>query len=287
MTRVPLRRRALGGANPRSVIPRADRIVELKAHRAAWSGTHGENSLAAVRECYAAGVARLEIDVLFRRGDFMVTHDEPKRGARLPTLGRALEIVAAAPRTPTLLMLDAKGDAPWSNGAVTRLVRLARPLRDRVFVGSPADWNLRRLHAADPALRLAFDPQYYLTWRSRPERLPGRVGAYGYHDAHPLALRRTGPVAAYLRERFEILLALVPSASEIHLGIGFLARMLRDGFDVVGFLHDAGVAVDVWTVDAGSPRWRERVGHALAAGVDIITTNTPQALADAFAQRGV
>jgi glycerophosphoryl diester phosphodiesterase len=263
------------------VIRRGGRVVELKAHRAAWSGRHPENSLAGLRECYAERVARVEIDILFRRGDFVVTHDEPRRGARLLSLPQAL--MTASPRGPTRLMLDAKADAPWSREIVTRLVSLARRLHDGVFVGSPADWNLRRLHDAAPSLALAFDPQYYLTWRSRPERLPGRIGAYGYHDAHPLAVRRTGPVSAYLRERFEMLLALVPAAREIHLGLAFFERMLGDGFDAASFLHEAGVAVDVWTIDAGTPRWRARVARALDAGVDIVTTNTPRAIAGAFA----
>ena len=277
------RQRVIQDANPESVIHRADgRIIELKAHRAAWSGRHSENSLPALRECYAQRVARVEIDIMFRRADFLVTHDEPRAGARLPRLHEALAIAGMAADSPTLLMLDAKGDAPWPPDCVTRLLRLIEPLRERLFVGSPADWNLRRLRAGDPALVLAFDPQYYLTWSARPRRLPGRVGAYGYQDTHPLALRRTGPAAAYLRERFETLLTLVPGAREVHLELAFVERMQADGFDAVGFLHEAGALVDVWTVDARTRGWRERVARALAAGVDIVTTNTPRQLARAF-----
>jgi glycerophosphoryl diester phosphodiesterase len=257
--------------------------VELKAHRGAWSGRHRENSLAALRECYAEGVARVEIDFLFHGDDFVVTHDRPRRGAKLPRLRDALEIVRSAPDGPTVLMLDAKGDAPWPATVVTRLLRVIEPVRNRIFVGSPADWNLRRLRDADRSLTLAFDPQYYLTWGSKTEKLPGRVGAYGYQDTHPLAIRRTGPTEDYLRERFEMLVALVPDAREVHLRLGFFERMLDDGFDAANFLHDAGKLVDVWTIDAGTRRWRERVARAIAAGVDIVTTNTPRKLAAAFA----
>src|SRR5207249_1255171 len=110
------RQRTLGAVNPESVIHRADGyVVELKAHRALWSGGHPENSLAAIRECYARRIARLEIDFLFRRGDFLVTHDEPRAGARLPKLRDALKIPLATANEATLLMLDAKGDAPWAN----------------------------------------------------------------------------------------------------------------------------------------------------------------------------
>jgi glycerophosphoryl diester phosphodiesterase len=243
---------------------------------------HPENSLAALRECYDERVARVEIDFLFRGDDPIVTHDEPRRGARLPSLGQALDIVASAPDGPTVLMLDAKADAPWAPDRFERILRMVEPVRDRIFVGSPADWNLRHLHGADPLLTLAFDPQYYLTWSSRTEKLPGRVGAYGYQDVHPLALRRTGSAVAYLRERFETLVGLVPSAREMHLRLGFFERMLDDGFNAVDFLHDAGVLVDVWTIDAGTRRWRDRVARAVAAGVDIVTTNTPRQIAAAF-----
>ncbi|HEV8469543.1 MAG TPA: glycerophosphodiester phosphodiesterase, partial [Candidatus Limnocylindria bacterium] len=136
---------------------------------------------------------------------------------------------------------------------------------------------------ADSALTLAFDPQYYLTWSVRTERLPGRVGAYGYQDVHPLALRRTGSSVDYLRERFEMLVGLVPSACEIHLRLGFFERMLDDGFNPAQFLHEAGKLVDVWTIDAGTRDWRERVSRAIASGADIVTTNTPRKLAAAFA----
>jgi glycerophosphoryl diester phosphodiesterase len=256
--------------------------VELKAHRAAWSGHHRENSLAALRECYAEGVARVEIDFLFYGDDFVVTHDRPRRGVKLPRLRDALEIVRAAPDGPTVLMLDAKGDAPWPAAVVTRLLREIEPVRSRIFVGSPADWNLRRLRDADPALTLAFDPQYYLTWSSRTEKLPGRVGAYGYQDTHPLALRRTSPARDYLRERFETLAGLVPSAREMHLRLAFFERMLGDGFNAADFLHSVGVLTDVWTIDAGTRAWRERVARAISSGVDIVTTNTPRQVSAAF-----
>jgi glycerophosphoryl diester phosphodiesterase len=257
--------------------------VELKAHRAAWSGTYPENSLAALRECYDERLARVEIDFRFRDGEFIVAHDEPRRKAKALPLRDALDVVRRAPAGPTLLMLDAKDDAPWPPDRIEDFLRLVDPVRDRIFVGSPADWNLRRLRKSDPGLTLAFDPQYYLTWTARPEEVPGRTGAYGYQDAHPLALRRTVATAEYLQERFETLTGLVPGARELHLRLGFFEHMLDDGFDAAGFLHATGTLVDVWTIDAGTRRWRERVARAIAAGVDIVTTNTPREVAAAFA----
>ena len=64
---------------------------------------------------------------------------------------------------------------------------------------------------------MTFDPQYYLTWRADGE-LPGRRGAYGYQDAHPLAFRRSVPTSDYLRERLDSLVRAVPGARELHPG---------------------------------------------------------------------
>ncbi len=135
----------------------------------------------------------------------------------------------------------------------------------------------------DPALAIAFDPQYYLTWDSRVHVVPGRRGAYGYQDVHPLALRRTVPAAEYLRERFDTLLGAVDGIREIHLRLAFFERMLHDGFDVAAFAREASVLVDVWTLDAGTRRWRSRLARAVAAGADIVTTNTPREFAASLA----
>jgi len=235
-----------------------------------------------LRECYRERVARVEIDFRTAGGEFVVAHDQPRRGRRaLLPLREALGVIRGEPHGPTVLMLDAKDDAPWPWPHVERLAQLIEPVRDRIFVGSPADWNLRRLRRVDPAVTLAFDPQYYLTWSARTQRVPGRRGAYGYQDAHPLAVRRNVPTAEYLRERFDTLLALVPDARELHIRLVFFERMLDDGFDAAGFIHGAGVLVDVWTLDAGTRRWRERLARAVAEGADIVTTNTPRELAEA------
>jgi glycerophosphoryl diester phosphodiesterase len=278
------RQRALEAAHPESVLHApGGRLVELKAHRGAWSGAHRENSLAALSECFTARVARVEIDFRSRDGDFVVAHDKPRKGTRVPLLRDALEIVRTSPPGPTVLMLDAKDEAPWPPGTALSLARLCEPVRDRVFVGSPADWNLRLLRKVDPALAIAFDPQYYLTWDSRVHVVPGRRGAYGYQDVHPLALRRTVPAADYLRERVDTLLRAVNGIREIHLRLAFFERMLNDGFDAAAFAHAAGVLVDVWTLDAGTRAWKTRLEHAVATGADIVTTNTPRAFAAALA----
>lgn len=192
-----------------------------------------------------------------------------------------LAVVRDAPG-PTLLELDAKDLAPWPSAAAERLARLVDPVRDRVVVTSPADWNLRRLLRADPGLAVGFDPQFHLDWTRRREALSPPRGAYGYLDAHPLARRRALPVTDYLRERLEEILRLVPGVRELHLRLAFFERMLSDGLhDAVAVLHGAGSLANVWTLDAGTPRWRQRLARAIEAGVDVVTTNTPRELAAA------
>ena len=144
---------------------------------------------------------------------------------------------------------------------------------------SPADWNLRRLLRADPGIAVGFDPQLHLDWTRDRESLSPPRGAYGYLDAHPLSRRRAMPAAAYLRERLEEVVRMVPGVRELHIRLAFFERMLRDGLDdAVGVLHARGALVDVWTLDAGTPRWRERLARAVDAGVDVVTTNTPREL---------
>jgi glycerophosphoryl diester phosphodiesterase len=257
-------------------------VVELKAHRATWSGAHPQNSLAGLRECYAERLARVEIDFRLQDGDLIVAHDALARAGAL-LLRDALELVREAPPGPTVLMLDAKDEAPWPEHVVTQIASLIAPVRERIFVGTPADWNLRRLRRIDPDVTLAFDPTYYLDHKNSRSPLPGAVSAYGYHDAHPLAYRRTVSAGEYLRERLEGLLRLVPGIRELHVNLALFEEMLLDGLDVSRIVHEAGALIDVWTLDAGTPQWHERLERALAAGVDIVTTNTPRDLAAAFA----
>lgn len=289
-----------------------ERPVYLKVHRCLWSGEYPENSLAAIRECVRARAARVEIDLnILRDADFLVTHDPdldrmttgtglvsdtPRREAealrfrwrgavsehRPPLLSEALALIREE-AYPTLVELDAQDFRPWPWNRVEELARLVEPVKDRVIFGSRADWNLRRLLHVDPSLPVGFNPAYYLDWApdGEPiELLPGRHGAYGYLDAHPLAWSRYGPTTEYLRDRLGGLIELVPNARETHLRLAMFERMLDDGLaDAARLSQDTGKIVDVWTLDAGTPRWRERLARAVSAGVDMVTTNTPRELA--------
>ena len=132
---------------------------------------------------------------------------------------------------------------------------------------------------------MGFTISNYLDWVPKDQAigsLPGVRGAYGYLDAHPLARARLGATTEYLTDRIGALVRLVPGARDIHVRLLAFEHMLEDGLtDLPDFLHAQGMLLDVWTLNAGTPRWRERLEGALAAGADVITTETPRDLADA------
>jgi len=295
----------------------AGHLVQLKVHRCLWDGDYPGNSLAAIEECLRAPVARAEIDIsMLRDGDFLVAaHDfdggqgsvfDPGglfrdttrreaanlrlmwRGAvsahRPPLFSEAAAAIAGI-ASPTLLEVDMMDRAPLPWPRVEELARLAQPVKERVvFNGS--DWNLRRLLAVDPGLLMGFDPALYLDWV--PEGAEAEEGidlprsAYGYLDRHPLAARRQGPIADYLSDRLGGILRLVPGLCEAHLRLDCFERMLAAGVaHAADLFHREGLLLDVWTLDAGTPRWRERLARAIVADVDMVTTNTPRELAAA------
>lgn len=302
--------------HPDSIIPLpGGRMVEVKVHGCLWSGRYPENSLLAVEECYRAKVARAEIDIAMLAGaDFAVIHDltldaatdgrgpvaQLGRGAlarlrlrgpdgqvtdvRPALFSEVAELIRRQPY-PTLLELDLKDIEPLPWPRVEELARLVEPVKDRVVLNGVADWNLRRLLAVDPSLPVGFDPMGYLDWvppgqEDEGEGLPR--GAYGYLDAHWLARRRMTPIADYLADRLGGILRLAPGMRELHLRLSAFERMLDDGVaDAAALIQQHGLRLDVWTLDAGTPHWEARLARALAAGVDIVTSNTAPALAAA------
>src|SRR5436309_3480151 len=99
-----------------------------------------------------------------------------------------------------------------------------------------------------------------------------RVGSTRPHVAGPNVC--IGPTSDYLRDRLGAILRLVPGARDIHIRLLAVERMLDDGLtDLPDLLHAQGMLLDVSTLNAGTPNWRERLAGALAAGVDVITTN--------------
>jgi glycerophosphoryl diester phosphodiesterase len=282
-----------------------DRIVELKVHRCLWSGRFSENSPLAIAECASERLLRTEIDVrALKDGEFVVFHDDRfdrvtdagglvhdataleatrplfEDGTHPLLFGEAIQLIAAN-EYPRRVELDLKDLAPYTSAQAETLVRAVQPLKERGHFSCPADWNLRRLLAIDPTLAVSFNPHCYIDTELEDDvRLP--MGAYGYRDAHPLARERRSTTDEYLRDRLGGIMRLVPGVSEAHLRVGMFERILNDGVaDIADTFHSLGMKLDVWTLDAGTPGWRERFERIAAAGVDIVTTNTPRELAAA------
>jgi glycerophosphoryl diester phosphodiesterase len=291
--------------NPDSFFRVGDRTVELKVHRCLWSGRYSENSPLAIAECASERVLRTEIDVRATRdGEFVVLHDDRfdrvtdatglvreataveatrsrfKDGAHPLLFAEAIQLIAAN-EYPRHIELDLKDLAPYTRPQAEALARAVQPLKDRGHFSCPADWNLRRLLMIDPTLLVSLNPHCYIdTELDDDVRLP--MGAYGYRDAHPLARERLSTTAEYLRDRFGGIMRLVPGLCEAHLRVGMFERILDDGVaDIAEVFHSVGLKLDAWTLDAGAPRWRERLERIVAAGVDIVTTNTARELAAA------
>lgn len=260
------------------------------------------NSLEALEECLTAQVARAEIDIaMLADDDFLVlSHSFPIKvrelsradaaGLRLPHRPPLMTEVVETMRgisAPTLLELDMMDVDPLPMGRLEALARLVEPVKQRVVFNNVGDWNLRRLLRIDATLRMGFDPAGEIDWvpdgTEADEGISLPRGAFGYFDAHPLARERYGSVGDYLFDRFGGILRLVPGAREIHLRLSTFERMLDDDVaDAVELFHRHGMLLDVWTLDAGTRGWRERLARVVDAGVDIMTTNTPRELARAM-----
>ena len=273
------------------------------------------NSLPALEYCLHQNARIVEVDISLLDGDdFLVSHDDelehfstgvgsvsalaPSDAAALRLvwrgqrtdfapmlLSQALELVAHQ-QEPVELQLDLKEHGFLDDAALEMLAGMVRLVRDKVRITSGADWALRRLRSLDPALPLGFDPLLYLAWDggSRPlkENPPFRRGAFGYWDDHPLAFRRWGPTAHYLRERADALCAQAPEGGVWYISARLLAAGFEDGFDWIAFLHERGVVVDAWTLDPSRTGVARLAQSLVDAGVDRITSNEPLALAAAL-----
>jgi glycerophosphoryl diester phosphodiesterase len=295
---------------PEPSITFGGKTATLVCHMAALSGRLRPNSRAAVRECFDAGVARIEIDVHSLDGpDYIVTHERRLErettgngsiGAATPDAVRALRFLDDADDRPMLLseavemarecgtevQLDLKDWRPLHEKRLRALIDTVEPIAERLIVSSMQDWNLRLLHRADPTLAVGFDPGHYLDYavEEGPVFLPRTMGAYGYRDDHPMAVGRTEAAADYLRERMEMLVLQVPAARELFLNFRLFLQMLGDGFNAAAWLHERAIDVTVWTPDYAGPDSVRRIEQLIDAGVDRITTNTAPAWVEAFSR---
>jgi len=281
----------------------------LVCHTALYSGDHPRNSLAGVAECIERGVSRIEIDIHSLDGaDYAIYHErrleaettargpigsasaDDVRGARfsahpderLPLLS---EVIDMARGRDVELQLDLKDWRLMPDDRIDVLARLAAPMLDRVVVSTGQDWNLLRLYQRHPEVPIGFDPGLYFDHAIEGTEiyLPRNMGAYGYRDDNPLAFGRTEAVGDYLRQRFEMLALQVPAAREYFLSYRLVLQMLDDGFDVAAWLHDRGIAANVWTLDYRNDDSLRVLESLRAIGIDRITTNTAPAWESALA----
>jgi glycerophosphoryl diester phosphodiesterase len=285
------------------------RTAELVCHMGVLSGAHPRNSIEAIRECFEAGVGRIEIDIHSLAGaDYVVYHDRGfdtettgsgSAGAATPNAVRGLrfkkrpesrppllsEVVELARGFETELQLDWKDWRLMSGERLQALVDTVAPIRERVIVSTGQDWNLRRLRDADPALPFGFDPGHYIARKSEtdPAFLPHGAGAYGYRDDHPLAIGKANDVREYLAARMETFLLVAPRAREYFINYNLVLQMLDDGFNAAAWLHARGIAANAWTADYAGPESVEGMRRLVAAGIDRITTNTAPAWKTALA----
>ena len=281
----------------------------LVCHMGVLSGRHPRNSFAAIRECFEAGTARIEIDVHSLKGqDYVVFHDlhfdnettgNGAAGKATPDAVRALRYKSAPGARPPLLsevvdlargydtemQLDWKDLRLMSDARLRALIDTVAPVREKIIVSSPQDWNLRRLQAADPSFPYGFDPGHYLDYAIEGQSvfLPRNLGAYGYRDDHPMSFGRAEAVGDYLETRMEMLALQAPAAREYFLAFRLVLQMLDDGFNVADWLHARGIGANVWTPDFHGPESRRWIERLVDAGIDRITTNTAPAWTAAFA----
>ena len=268
------------------------RSVRLKWHqlrRAAGDPAHDRANL-------RLGIARgasLEVDlVLTRDGHFVCLHDdelaaettgqglvrEHERAAierlrqcgndRRPLatpplfLDELCETLAAAPPDwPGRLQLDLKPPpSPFDDLAVARFATLTAPVARHLMLGGTRWPAVRALGQAVPGLRLGFDPL----------------------DIHEVAPPESAAEFAALGA---FTLAHAFDAAIFYFHIPLLLQGLELGVDLIALAKDRGAEVDAWRLEPDHEQVGEKLARLIEAGVDQITTDSPEALEQLWQSR--
>lgn len=272
------------------------------------------NSLETIQASLDAGADCIEIDIMaLANDDYLLVHDAElqvettgkggvgdctleqaqslyfkksynKQKYRVPLLSQVIALFKNAD-SPTRLQIDFKNFFPLlSDEPLERLLRLIDPIRERVLIGSPADWQLRKLQRiAGNSLNIGFDIQFHLDYRSfmkkiNPQQPPYREGAYGYHDDHLLSLGMIWSTADYLRDRAETLIGHVNGISTLFINHRTLIQCLEDGFDWLDFAESVGLTVKVWTINANDKLAIKNARRLVEHGARHFISDTPIAL---------
>ncbi len=275
-------------------------------HSATLSGRFPPNSIAAVEECVAARVPRLEIDVRFMADDSMlIFHDASLDGS---TTSRGVvgaltrenvsttryrrdekhgvcfieDVVDLLRGTPTLLQVDLKLMRPITAARSAALLAALEPLGQQVIIGSQAHWNLRRLSgvplAFDPTLQWHFDPE-----RRFEEAWPKQQGIHGLWDDSPLAGIRHATASDYLEHRVQDLLALFPEAVEWMVDVRTIQHIELLGLNLAERLNRSNCSLAAWTIRERTPGRAELVRDLCRLGVETFITDAPRTVANDLA----
>jgi hypothetical protein len=160
----------------------------------------------------------------------------------------------APPDWPGRLQLDLKPPpAPLEDAVIERFAGLAAPLARHLMLGGTRWPVVRELGRAVPGLRLGFDPL----------------------DIHEIAPPASAAEFAALGA---FALAHARAAAIFYLHIPLVLQGLGLGVDLVALAKAQGAEVDAWRLEPGHERAADKLGRLLAAGVDQITTDSPEAL---------
>ena len=262
-----------------------DRRVWLKWHQLRRGTDAPAHDRANLRQGIARG-ASLEVDlVVTRDGHFVCLHDaelaaettgeglvrEHDRAAierlrqcdnrRRPLaapplfLDEVVDALAGAPAGwPGRLQLDLKPPpAPFEPAVIERFVALAAPVaRHLILAGTrwPAVVSLGR---AVPGLRLGFDP-------------------LDIHEvAPPASTAEFTALGAYT-------LAHAYEARIFYFHIPLLLQGLDQRVNLIALAQGRGAEVDAWRLEPGDAQAGAKLARLVEAGVDQITTDSPEAL---------
>jgi len=271
------------------------------------------NSLETIQASLDAQADAIEIDVLaLKDKDYLLVHDDELhsettgKGAvsdctvedaqhlyfkksinrqkyRVPLLSQVVDQFLKHD-SPTRLQIDFKNYFPLVDDEVLhRLLHIIEPIRDRVTVSSPADWQLRKLHRFADWLDVGFDIQFYFDYRGflqkiNPQHPPYREGAYGYYDDHLLSLGKTWTTSDYLRDRAETLIRQVNGISTLYINHRTLVKCLDDGFNWFEFAQHYDVKIAVWTVNTKDKKAIRNAKQLISEGATHFISDTPISL---------
>lgn len=223
------------------------------AHRGYWD-TPGsaENSLASFTKADAIGVFGSEIDVWLTGDDqLVVNHDKVYKGTKVNMEKATLERITQIdlPNGEKIPTLDAYLQLVTSKPG-TRLILEMKSLSDynrEDLAAAKIVEALRKYDLLDRTDIIAFSINACLAFR---KQLPdGRI-FYLNGDLSPKSIKKLGLT-----------------------GIDYSVKVLRRHPEWVKAAHDAGLEVNVWTVNS-----EEDMRYFIDLGVDYITTNRPEEL---------